>query len=135
LFVGDDIPRYVILSHTWREEEILYEEVRNGKAELMKTAKKGLRKVLDSCKRADGDGYEYIWMDLRRDGYQWERSEATHLGGMRSLHVTHKKLLSGDGDDHSSSARLAQHIDPHELGVSPPDPSAGGPRLLSDGDI
>ncbi|KAH7128035.1 heterokaryon incompatibility protein-domain-containing protein [Dactylonectria estremocensis] len=56
-FVGQDIPRYAILSHTWGEGELLFEDLNQG------TPKRGLQKVLDTCKQAELDNIEYVWVD------------------------------------------------------------------------
>ncbi|KAK4231829.1 HET-domain-containing protein [Podospora fimiseda] len=44
-FLGDDIPPFAILSHTWGKEE------------------KGIEKVLGACAQAAEDGFKYIWID------------------------------------------------------------------------
>lgn len=54
-------PLYAILSHTWDEEEILFDDL--YEASSLPTAKKGWQKVSRSCARAKQDGYEYIWID------------------------------------------------------------------------
>lgn len=53
-------PEYVILSHRWREEEILFQDIEGGKDI---SARKGYTKFLDSCRRASSDGFDYIWID------------------------------------------------------------------------
>ncbi|KIK14755.1 hypothetical protein PISMIDRAFT_345083 [Pisolithus microcarpus 441] len=53
-------PEYAILSHRWREEEILFQDIEDGKDIL---ARKGYAKFLDSCRRASKDGFGYIWID------------------------------------------------------------------------
>lgn len=58
-----NIPQYAILSHTWDDDEILYEDVRQGRSHLLNTNKSGLLKILDSCKRAAEDNLKYIWID------------------------------------------------------------------------
>jgi hypothetical protein len=63
LFVGRNLPKYAILSHTWRDEEIVFEDVRDGPSALMALLKKGLRKLLDSCGMARRAGYDLIWID------------------------------------------------------------------------
>jgi hypothetical protein len=58
-FVRNWIPKCVILSHMWGEEEVSFEDIRNG------TAKK--RKEYDELKgayeQASRDEYELIWID------------------------------------------------------------------------
>jgi hypothetical protein len=58
-----DIPSYAILSHTWEDEEILYDDVRLGREYMMSTKKTGIRKIVDSCEKAAEDNHEYIWID------------------------------------------------------------------------
>lgn len=69
-FVGPSDVKYAILSHTWGEDEVLYEDFQQPR----KTHHKfGLRpawwgkaaagKVASSCARALKDGFEYIWID------------------------------------------------------------------------
>lgn len=60
---SDNIPRYAILSHVWGEEEILYDDVKNGKTTLLRSTKKGLRKLMDSCETARNDDHRHIWID------------------------------------------------------------------------
>ncbi|KAI8626886.1 heterokaryon incompatibility protein-domain-containing protein [Xylariaceae sp. FL1651] len=61
-FTGQQIPEYAILSHTWGKDEILFEDVKFGPAHIPQ-AKPGFSKVRDSCKKAQLDGYQYIWID------------------------------------------------------------------------
>lgn len=57
-FFGE-IPKYAILSHTWREDEVLYEDMKNGKPK----EKKGYDKIKNCCVTASNDGYLYVWID------------------------------------------------------------------------
>ncbi|KAF8848189.1 HET-domain-containing protein [Acephala macrosclerotiorum] len=50
---------YAILSHTWGEEEVTFQDMQ-GK---IPTHKKGFSKLKSSCFQAKKDGYEYIWID------------------------------------------------------------------------
>lgn len=69
-FINPSDVKYAILSHTWGEEEVLYEDFQQPR----KTHHKfGLRpawwgkiaasKVSSSCARALKDGFDYIWID------------------------------------------------------------------------
>ncbi|KAI0446163.1 HET-domain-containing protein [Xylaria telfairii] len=63
-FTGDKSrPPYAILSHTWGEEEVLYEDIMKG--EVQWCHKTGATKVRESCKVAKSDRYEcdWIWID------------------------------------------------------------------------
>ncbi|KAG2358465.1 heterokaryon incompatibility protein-domain-containing protein [Suillus spraguei] len=52
-------PDYAILSHRWREEEVLFADVHQEYAKGMK----GYAKVEGCCEQARRDGYQYVWID------------------------------------------------------------------------
>ncbi|KAI1336897.1 HET-domain-containing protein [Xylariaceae sp. FL0016] len=59
-FVGDQIPPYAILSHTWGPEEVSFQEWNkperpNGKA--------GYRKIMGACLEARNQHLDYLWCD------------------------------------------------------------------------
>ena len=58
-FAPDSIPRYAILSHTWGDDEVLYEDIMNGCAR----EKKACAKVEQACLIAQEARYKYIWID------------------------------------------------------------------------
>jgi hypothetical protein len=58
-FIGDEIPGYAILSHTWGEGEVTYQEYLQG---THKT-KKGYRKIRKTCEIAAEAGISYTWVD------------------------------------------------------------------------
>ncbi|GAW15568.1 hypothetical protein ANO14919_049820 [Xylariales sp. No.14919] len=58
-FHGNQIPRYAILSHTWGEEEVTLQDMREGIA----ASRKGYRKITACCKQACFDGLPYAWID------------------------------------------------------------------------
>ncbi|TGJ79442.1 hypothetical protein E0Z10_g9316 [Xylaria hypoxylon] len=58
-FHGDQIPQYAILSHTWGEEEVTLQDMREGIA----TSLKGYRKIKACCEQARFDGPPYAWID------------------------------------------------------------------------
>lgn len=58
-FVGDETPKYAILSHRWEAEEILFQDVQTDQW----PRKKGIDKVMRACLRAKDDGFRYIWID------------------------------------------------------------------------
>ncbi|KAM0797170.1 heterokaryon incompatibility protein-domain-containing protein [Usnea florida] len=60
-FSADKIPKYAILSHTWREDEdeVLFMDMEKGSAE----SKAGYQKLRYACKQAAAAGLEYIWID------------------------------------------------------------------------
>ncbi|KAM0268543.1 hypothetical protein ACHAQH_009958 [Verticillium albo-atrum] len=63
-FIGGDIPLYAILSHTWGEDEFLFEDLQAGKI-LDQIAKpgRGLQKVLATCRLARNEKLAYAWVD------------------------------------------------------------------------
>lgn len=63
-FDGRPVPPYAILSHTWGDDEVRYEDVVSGKStSAMPTDKRGYTKIKYSCDQAQCDGLEYIWID------------------------------------------------------------------------
>lgn len=64
-FVGVDVPRYAILSHTWvRGQEVTFSEMRNLRAvEPAARLKAGWIKIEKTCSWAACDGLQYAWVD------------------------------------------------------------------------
>jgi Heterokaryon incompatibility protein (HET) len=59
-FLGENLPRYAILSHTWEEnEEVKLHEL--GQPEAL--SKRGYKKIKGFCDAARQDGYEWVWID------------------------------------------------------------------------
>jgi Heterokaryon incompatibility protein (HET) len=58
-FTGRDVPAYAILSHTWSEEEVSFQEVEAGTGK----DKAGWKKIDFCAKQAWADGLRYIWVD------------------------------------------------------------------------
>lgn len=54
-----DPPEYAILSHRWREEEVLFSDIHREHAKGMK----GYAKIEGCCEQARRDGYHYVWID------------------------------------------------------------------------
>ncbi|SPO06450.1 uncharacterized protein DNG_09140 [Cephalotrichum gorgonifer] len=52
-------PPYAILSHTWGQDEVLFEDIRNGTARQ----RKAFPKVEKCCRLAADQGYAYAWID------------------------------------------------------------------------
>lgn len=61
-FTGQEIPEYTILSHTWSEEEVLFDDMKDGIAGSHEN-KTGFSKVKQSCQTALGEKYDWIWID------------------------------------------------------------------------
>ena len=61
-YIGQNIPRYAILSHTWVEdEEISFKEWQDQTPET--SNKSGYRKIIAACREARGNGLNWIWVD------------------------------------------------------------------------
>ncbi|KAF8852110.1 HET-domain-containing protein, partial [Acephala macrosclerotiorum] len=60
-FVGDDIPQYAILSHTWGAdtEEVTFENLMDNASR----DKSGYKKILFCGEQASRDGLQYFWVD------------------------------------------------------------------------
>jgi hypothetical protein len=61
-FLGTDIPPYMILSHRWREDEVLFGDMVVSDRTTAR-AKKGYDKLEMSCRIALQQKLEYAWMD------------------------------------------------------------------------
>lgn len=53
-------PRYAILSHTWGDEEVTFQDV---EAASPPTHMLGYKKVVETCQRALEQGLDYVWVD------------------------------------------------------------------------
>lgn len=61
-FEGDSIPPYAILSHTWGNEEVLFQDLlRKDASQLDGLA--GYSKIRSCCALAASEGHEYVWID------------------------------------------------------------------------
>jgi hypothetical protein len=58
-FVGDEIPLYAILSHTWGKQEVSYEDLQNKTCRN----KPSFTKVKGCCDKALDFGCEWVWID------------------------------------------------------------------------
>ncbi|RYP59385.1 hypothetical protein DL770_010212 [Monosporascus sp. CRB-9-2] len=58
-FGDDEIPEYAILSHTWDEGEVTFQDMEGTHARN----KEGYEKVKMCCSLARDDGFDYVWMD------------------------------------------------------------------------
>ncbi|KIM59625.1 hypothetical protein SCLCIDRAFT_1217575 [Scleroderma citrinum Foug A] len=67
-FCDDEVTKYAILSHRWIGQEVEHDEIvelakmDNEKRDEIRQ-RDGYRKILDSCKQAKEDGYEWLWAD------------------------------------------------------------------------
>lgn len=62
-FQGDKKPNYAILSHTWAEDEITFQDMQVPASSSL-TNKPGFRKIEMFCKTASALGYVYGWADV-----------------------------------------------------------------------
>ncbi|KAH7399783.1 heterokaryon incompatibility protein-domain-containing protein [Cadophora sp. MPI-SDFR-AT-0126] len=58
-FIGDNIPYYSILSHRWENEEVTFQDLREGRGPGMA----GYSKITGCCRQAKLDGWDYAWVD------------------------------------------------------------------------
>ncbi|GKZ77709.1 hypothetical protein AnigIFM56816_000490 [Aspergillus niger] len=58
-FIGQNIPEYAILSHTWGKDEVSFQDMQAPTV----TEKRGYAKIEYSCERALQDGLSYVWVD------------------------------------------------------------------------
>ena len=52
-------PHYVILSHTWGEDEFVFSDFPKPD----RRSSSGWRKIVKCCELAAADGWEYAWVD------------------------------------------------------------------------
>ncbi|KAF2022598.1 hypothetical protein EK21DRAFT_46044, partial [Setomelanomma holmii] len=60
-FIAEDVPPYAILSHTWEEEEVTYQDFIAATDD--RESKKGWRKIRRMCELAKDHWLEYAWVD------------------------------------------------------------------------
>ena len=60
--VDSDIKRYAILSHTWGQEEVTFEDFQSLPRDALE-AKEGYAKIDGCCRQAEADGYDWVWID------------------------------------------------------------------------
>lgn len=53
--------RYAIVSHTWTDDEVSFQEIQLKSEDLIE--RKGYQKVVSSCEQARRDGFRYVWID------------------------------------------------------------------------
>ena len=58
-FLENDIPKYAILSHTWEEEEVTFDDLQKR----IGTKKAGYAKIRFCGEQAERDGLQYFWVD------------------------------------------------------------------------
>ena len=58
-FIGQNIPEYAILSHTWEDDEVSFQDLQDP----WHTGKKGFAKIFKTCQLAAAAGIRYAWVD------------------------------------------------------------------------
>lgn len=64
LFMGKerDIPPYAILSHTWEDEEIVFDDIQKIPLARLRQSPT-FTKVAQTCHQAQRDDFDYVWID------------------------------------------------------------------------
>ncbi|KAI1859739.1 hypothetical protein JX265_010188 [Neoarthrinium moseri] len=64
-YVSDAAPSYAILSHTWHDDEVTFQDMRDPEAREGEgtRGKKGYAKIEECCRQAVKDGYGWVWID------------------------------------------------------------------------
>ncbi|KAE8317348.1 heterokaryon incompatibility protein-domain-containing protein [Aspergillus transmontanensis] len=60
-FFESEAPPYAILSHTWGEEEVSFQQIQQPQEVCAR--RKGYKKILNTCHQALKDELEYVWID------------------------------------------------------------------------
>ncbi|KAK0641893.1 heterokaryon incompatibility protein-domain-containing protein [Cercophora newfieldiana] len=63
VFLGSNVPKYAILSHTWESEEVSLQQWTSRLTRLRKLRSAGFNKIRSACKQASRDGLRYLWAD------------------------------------------------------------------------
>jgi hypothetical protein len=61
-FFDTNIPSYAILSHTWNDGEVTFEDIENADLAVA-TSKPGYCKIRYACKQAATDNLGHVWVD------------------------------------------------------------------------
>jgi hypothetical protein len=92
------IPPYAILSHTWGDEEVTFDEIGTPKA----WNKAGFRKIKQCWAQAESDGLEFAWVDTCciNKASSAELSEAINsmFRWYQEAHVCYAYLADVDND-------------------------------------
>lgn len=63
--VGDQIPPYAILSHTWGKQEVIFDDLKNLNSleDIGAKSKAGWDKIRFCAQQTKRDGLDYFWVD------------------------------------------------------------------------
>jgi hypothetical protein len=110
-FVGDNIPDYAILSHTWGDGEVTFQDWQDFRKASKKT---GFAKIKSACAQARADGLDYIWVDANciDKSSSAELSEAINsmFAWYRDSYVCYVYLADVEDPDDVSVTRLKSSI-------------------------
>jgi Heterokaryon incompatibility protein (HET) len=104
------VPEYAILSHTWGEGEVSYQELISGAG----VQKKGWSKIRDCCARAAKDGWKYVWIDTccinKESSAELSESINSMFAWYEQAAVCYAYLADVDGrsDDYNSQLYLSR---------------------------
>jgi hypothetical protein len=59
---ANDTPAYAILSHTWGDDEITFQDLVGSEMDTL-VGRKGYDKVRSCCAQAREDGFDWVWID------------------------------------------------------------------------
>lgn len=114
--VGNGIPPYAILSHTWGPEEVTFKDhVEKGRENI---EKKGYDKIRGCCRLAESEGFQYAWIDTCcidksssaelseaiNSMFQWYRDAAICYAYLSDVDGSEDPAESADGDDESQGS-------------------------------
>lgn len=96
--VSETEQKYAILSHTWGEEEVLFQDMKTNAAR----EKKGWAKITGACLKASEDNYTYLWVDtvcINKESSA-ELSEAINSMWLYYYNANVCYVLLSDVDEH-----------------------------------
>ena len=62
-FIREEIPPYAILSHTWDDDEVSFDEFKRDPASAQVRGRKGYDKIQKTCQLAVKSDLRYAWVD------------------------------------------------------------------------
>ena len=62
-FLGENLPKYAILSHTWEQEEVSYQEMIKSPENQHVRSRLGYTKIVNCYEYIANTGFDYVWID------------------------------------------------------------------------
>ncbi|KAI1407213.1 HET-domain-containing protein [Hypoxylon sp. FL1857] len=94
-FFGHATPRYAILSHTWGDKEVTFQEWERRSDSAVRR-KDGYAKIVGACRRAKADGLQYLWCDTncidKRSSAELSEAINSMFAWYRDSHVCYAYL-------------------------------------------